>query len=230
MRLAHLHPWDLSPAEAIALQRRLAARVVLSGDPAAGVRLVAAADVAYVDPPRGRWGAARAGLARAAAVVMTYPTFEIVEERVIECPVAFPYVPGLLSFREAPAISLALERLSRQPDLLLVDGQGCAHPRRFGIACHLGLLAGIPTIGVAKSRLCGEHGPVPPEAGARVPLIDNGEVIGLVLRTRDGVAPLYVSPGHLISLEAAAEWTLRLCQGYRVPEPARLADRLSKVR
>ncbi len=230
MRLAHLHPWDLSPAEAIALQRRLAARVVLSGDPAAGVRLVGAADVAYVDPPRGRWGAARAGLARAAAVVMTYPTFEIVEERVIECPVAFPYVPGLLSFREAPAISLALERLSRQPDLLLVDGQGCAHPRRFGIACHLGLLAGIPTIGVAKSRLCGEHGPVPPEAGARVPLIDNGEVIGLVLRTRAGVAPLYVSPGHLISLEAAAEWTLRLCRGYRLPEPARLADRLSKGR
>lgn len=227
MRPPQLHPWDLSPAEAIALQRRLAHRIVRSGD-RDDVRLVAAADVAYVDPPRGRWGAARAGLGRAAAVVMTYPAFGIVEQHAIECPVSFPYVPGLLSFREIPALSLALEQLSAPPDLLLVDGQGYAHPRRFGLACHLGLLAGVPTIGVAKSRLCGEHGPVPPEAGARVPLIDNGEVIGLVLRTRAGVAPLYVSPGHLISLEAAAEWTLRLCRGYRLPEPARLADRLSR--
>ena len=222
MRISTLHPWDLSPPDAIALQRRLAPRVVLAGDPA-GVRLVAAADVAYVDPPRGRWGAARA-----AAVVMTYPDLEPVEQRVVECPVSFPYVPGLLSFREVPAVSLALGQLTSRPGLLLVDGQGYAHPRRFGIACHLGLLAGIPTIGVAKSRLCGEHGPVPTQAGARVPLIDNGEVIGLVLRTRAGVSPLYVSPGHLIGLEAAAEWTLRLCRGYRLPEPARLADRLSK--
>lgn len=227
MRISGFDPADISPSQAIALQHRLAPRVVLTGDPA-GVRLVAAADVAYVDPPRGRWGFARAGLARAAAVVMTYPELETVEQHVVECPVSFPYVPGLLSFREIPALGLALERLSSQPDLLLVDGQGYAHPRRFGIACHLGLLAGIPTIGVAKSRLCGEHAPPPSQAGARIPLIDGGEVIGLVLRTRAGVAPLYVSPGHLISLESAAEWTLRLCRAYRLPEPARLADRLSK--
>jgi deoxyribonuclease V len=227
VRLAHLHSWDLPPAEAIALQRRLAARIDCSGEPT-DVRLVAAADVAYVDRPRGRWGAARAGIARAAAAVMSYPALELVEQRVIECPVSFPYVPGLLSFREIPALSLALEELSTRPDVLLVDGQGYAHPRRFGIACHLGLLAGLPTIGVAKSRLCGEHGPLPTEAGARVPLTDAGEVIGLVLRTRTDVAPLYVSSGHLISLESAAHWTLRLCRGHRLPEPARLADRLSK--
>jgi deoxyribonuclease V len=229
VRIRKTHAWDVSPADAIALQKRLASGVILAGDPDP-VRLVAAADVAYVDPPHGRWGAARAGLARAAAVVMTYPALETVEQDVVECSVSFPYVPGLLSFREIPALSLALEQLSSRPDLLLVDGQGYAHPRRFGIACHLGLLAGIPTIGVAKSRLCGEHAPVPPEAGARVPLLDGGEVIGLVLRTRAGVAPLYVSPGHLISLESAAEWTLRLCRAYRLPEPARLADRLSKGR
>jgi deoxyribonuclease V len=225
VRLLDLHPWDLSPADAAASQKRLAPRVVC--DPA-DVRLVAAADVAYVDPPRGRWGAARAGVARAAAVLLSYPGLDVVEQAVTECSVAFPYVPGLLSFREAPALSLALERLSGRPDLLLVDGQGYAHPRRFGIACHIGILAGIPTIGVAKSRLCGEHGPLPPEAGARVPLVDKDEVIGLALRTRAGVAPLYVSSGHLISLESAAAWTLRLCRGYRLPEPARLADRLSK--
>ena len=229
MRLLDLHPWDLSPADAVACQERLAPSVVCEGDPG-DVRLVAAVDVAYVDPPRGRWGAARAGVARAAAVLMSYPALDVVELIVSECAVAFPYVPGLLSFREAPAVCLALERLPRQPGLLLVDGQGYAHPRRFGIACHIGLLAGIPTIGVAKSRLCGQHGPLPAEAGARVPLIDNDEVIGFLLRTRTGVAPLYVSPGHLIGFDAAAEWTSRLCRGYRLPEPARLADRLSKGR
>ncbi len=227
MYLNQLHPWDVSPAEAIALQRRLSDRIVRSGEPV-NLRLVAAADVAYIDRPRGRWGAARAGLARAAALLMTYPALEIAEQHVIECPVAFPYVPGLLSFREIPALSLALGQISAAPDLLLVDGQGYAHPRRLGIASHLGLLAGIPTIGVAKSRLCGEHAPMPPEAGARVPLTDGGETIGLVLRTRAGVAPLYISVGHLISLESAAEWTLRLCRSHRLPEPARLADRLSK--
>jgi len=227
MRIRRLHRWDLSPAEAIALQGRLAPRVVLEGEPRE-VRLVAAADVAYADLPRGRWGAARAGLARAAAVLLSYPGLEVLEQHVLESPVSFPYVPGLLSFREAPGLCLALERMSQPPDLLLVDGHGYAHPRRFGIACHVGLLAGVPTIGVAKSRLCGDSGPLPLEAGARVPLVENGEIIGLVLRTRAGVAPLYVSIGHLISLEAAAQWTLRLCRGHRLPEPARLADRLSK--
>lgn len=229
MRLRSLHPWELSPPEAAALQTRLASLVVREGIPGE-VRLVAAADVAYVDRPRGRWGAAKAGLARAAAAALSYPELQVVEQQVAECPVSFPYVPGLLSFREAPALSVVLERLRAAPDLLLVDGQGYAHPRRFGIACHIGLLADVPTIGVAKSRLIGEHGPLPAEAGTHVPLVDAGEVIGAVLRTKEGAAPLYVSIGHLIGLDEAVEWTLRLCRGHRLPEPARIADHLSKGR
>jgi deoxyribonuclease V len=118
--------------------------------------------------------------------------------------------------------------LKRRPDLLLVDGHGFAHPRRFGIACHLGLLADLPAIGVAKSRLCGDHSEPAIEAGSTAELTDKGEVIGLVLRTRNNVAPLYISIGHHIGLHEAADWVLRLCRGYRLPEPIRLADRLSK--
>lgn len=223
VRVRQLHPWDLTPAEAIALQSRLAPLVVREGEPA-NVRLVAAADVAFVDHPKGR----RPALARAAVVIVTYPELETVERRIAQVPVAFPYVPGLLSFREIPALARAFESLEARPDLLLVDGQGYAHPRRFGLACHLGLLLGVPTIGCAKSRLCGQHDPPGAEAGCRAPLIDDGETIGLALRTRSGVAPVYVSVGHRISLEAAAEWVLRLCRGYRLPEPLRLADRASK--
>jgi deoxyribonuclease V len=188
------------------------------------VKLVAAADVAFVDRPYRRQPA----LARAAVVLLSYPDLAVVERHVVEAPVTFPYVPGLLSFRETPALARAFEALKGRPDLLLVDGQGCAHPRRFGLACHLGVLLDLPAIGCAKSRLCGEHGVLPDAAGSRVPLADGDEVIGLVLRTRDGVAPLYVSVGHRIGLNEAAEWVLRLCRGYRLPEPVRLADRLSK--
>lgn len=225
MRLRGLHPWDLTPSEAIALQSRLAPQVVREGDPG-GVKLVAAADVAFVDRPYRR----QPGLARAAVVLLSYPDLAVIEQHVVEAPVTFPYVPGLLSFREVPALAHAFEALERRPDLLLVDGQGLAHPRRFGLACHLGLLLDVPAIGCAKSRLCGEHGTVPAEAGTRTPLIDRGEVIGLVLRTRAGVAPLFVSVGHRIGLDAAADWVLHLCRGYRLPEPIRLADRLSKGR
>ena len=223
MRLRNLHPWDVTPADAVALQRRLAPQVVCEG--ASGdVGFVAAADVAYVDR---RWPR-QPGLARAAVVLLSYPELAVVEQHVVEAPVTFPYVPGLLSFRETPVLALAFAELRRKPQLLLVDGQGRAHPRRFGIACHIGLLTGVPAIGVAKSRLCGEHGPLGLEAGSRTELVDRGEVIGLVLRTRSGVSPLYVSTGHRIGLERAAEWVLRLCRGVRLPEPIRLADRLSK--
>ena len=194
------------------------------------MRFVAAADVAYVDRPRGRWGAARAGIARAAAAVMSYPALELFEQRVIECPVSFPYVPGLLSFREIPALSLALEELSTRPDLLLVDGQGYAHPRRFGIACHLGLLLDRPTIGCAKSVLVGradEPGPVP---GDWAPLVHRDEVIGAALRTRANVKPVYVSVGHRVSLETAISIIVSCLRGYRLPEPTRLADRLASQR
>lgn len=224
MRLRDLHPWDLTPSQAIALQSHLAPQVVAEGDPG-HVKLVAAADVAFVDRPFAR----QPGLARAAVVIVSYPDLAVVEQHVVQAPVAFPYIPGLLSFREIPALARAFEALGQQPDLLLVDGQGFAHPRRFGLACHLGLLLDVPTIGCAKSRLCGQHTPAGVEAGNRVPLIDREEVIGLAVCTRAGVAPLYVSTGHRIGLDAAADWVLRLCRGYRLPEPIRLADRLSKA-
>ena len=225
MRLTDLHPWDLTPSEAIALQKRLASQVVCAGDPGA-VRLVAAADVAFTDRPYRRQPA----LARAAVVVLSYPDLALREHHVVEQPLSFPYVPGLLSFREIPALSRAFAEVRSEPDLLLVDGHGYSHPRRFGIASHLGLLLGLPTIGCAKSRLCGEH-PVPgPEQGAAAELVDSGEVIGLVLRTRAAVAPVYVSVGHRIGLREAADWVLRLTRGYRIPEPLRLADALSKGR
>lgn len=207
----------------MALQRVLAPQVVREGAPG-DVRVVAAADIAFVERTRG-W---RGGIARAAVVLMSYPELALVERHVIEAPVTFPYVPGLLSFREIPALALAFERLSRAPDLLLVDGQGIAHPRRFGIAAHVGLLAGVPTIGCAKSRLCGEAAEPGPERGWTTELVDNGEVIGLVVRTKDRVKPLFVSVGYMIGLSEAADWVLRLAPTHRLPEPIRLADRLSK--
>jgi deoxyribonuclease V len=223
VKLKRLHNWDLSPKQAVALQKELAPLVVREGDPS-DVRLVAAADVALVERTRG-W---KGGIARAALVLMSLPGLEVVEQHAVEVPVSFPYVPGLLSFREAPALAAAFERLSQEPDLLLVDGQGYAHPRRFGLACHLGLLAGVPTIGCAKSRLCGAAESPSAERGGSSELIDGGEVIGLALRTRTGVKPVFVSVGHMIGLSQAAGWILRLALSHRLPEPIRLADRLSK--
>ena len=225
MRLERLHEWDVTPAEAIALQKELAPRVVGDGDPG-DVRLVAAADLAFVDrrwprqPTRGR----------AAVVLMRYPELDVIEEQVVEGDVSFPYVPGLLSFREAPLLAQALERLEGAPDLLLIDGHGYAHPRRFGIASHLGLMADLPTIGCAKSRLCGEHAEPGRRRGSTAELRLGGEVIGAVLRTRDGVKPIYVSVGHKIGLEAAVQWALLLAPRFRLPEPIREADALSKGR
>jgi deoxyribonuclease V len=225
MLLRKLHPWDLTPTEAIALQRSLAPQVIREGVPG-DVRLVAAADVAYVE----RAPAWAASTARAAVVVMSCPTLEVVEHHVVEASVRFPYVPGLLSFRETPAIALAFEQVRTEPDLLLVDGHGYSHPRRFGLACHLGLLTGLPTIGVAKSRLCGEASEPGLERGSTSALQLDGEIIGLVVRTKQNVKPLYVSVGHRIGLAEAAEWVLRLAPTHRLPEPARLADLLSKGR
>ena len=223
MRVRELHPWDLAPEEAMHLQRELARRVVVAEGPSQ-VRYVAGADLAFLGS--GRVG----GTARAAVVLLSYPELELVAQVVEEAPVTFPYIPGLLAFREAPALARAFARLEPAADLVLVDGHGLSHPRRFGIACHLGLLLEVPTIGCAKSRLVGEHGPVPDEAGAWTELWHEGEAVGLVVRTRAGAQPLYVSPGHRIGLEEAARWTLALCRGQRLPEPARLADLLSKGR
>lgn len=223
MYVRRLHRWDISPREAIALQTELAPSVVDEGD-ASSVRYVAAADVAFVDRPEH----ARPRIARAAVVVLSYPSLDVIEQRVVEAVTEFPYVPGLLSFREVPVLSLAFEELRHEPDLLLVDGHGRAHPRRFGIACHLGLSLDVPTIGVGKTRLCGEHPEPAPQRGATTMLVHRDEVIGRVVRSRDGVKPLYVSVGHRIGLTEASEWTLRLCRGFRLPEPIRVADRLSK--
>lgn len=185
-----------------------------------GVRLVAGADLAY--RPDGRW-------AWAAVVLVELPEGRLVESATAAGRPRFPYVPGYLTFREGPLLLAAFRRLRRRPDLCLFDGQGLAHPRRFGLACHVGVLAGIPAIGVAKSRLVGSFAEPGPERGARSALLDRGEVIGAVLRTRPGVRPLFVSVGHRVSLESAVRLVLAVTGRYRLPEPCRLADRLSRA-
>lgn len=212
------HAWPADPARAMALQRQLA-RAVERVDRLGPVRRVAGVDVHY---------APRLGLMWAAAVLLDAATLEL-EASVLACaPLTFPYVPGLLSFREAPAALRALALLVPAPDLLLVDGQGIAHPRRLGIAAHIGVLLDLPTIGVAKSRLCGSYSEPSAAAGSWTPLRDGAEVIGAVVRTRTNTRPVFVSIGHRVALESAIGWTLRLCRGYRLPEPLRLADQLSR--
>lgn len=214
MRIRELHPWHLTPREAVALQRELASRVRRSGSPR-DVRLIAGADVAF-DRAHGR--------AAGAVVALEYPSLEVVESVTIEAAIGFPYVPGLLSFRETPVLLRAFERLRAAPDIVMADGHGYAHPRKFGFACHLGLLLDTPTIGVAKSLLVGGHAGIEPERGSVAALTHEGERIGAALRTRDGVRPVYVSVGHRIGLDTAVAWALRCARG-RVPEPTRTADR-----
>lgn len=210
-----LHPWDVDPRTAAGIQRDLAARVIVRDEVAPEPRFVAGVDLSPPDA---------AGEATAAVVLMELPALNIVEVRLHRGRPAFPYVPGLLSFREAPLVLGALAMLSTTPDVILVDGHGMAHPRRFGLACHLGLLTGVPTIGCAKSILCGRpEGSPEPERGSHVPLVDCGEVVGAAVRTRTNVSPIYVSVGHRTSLERAVELTLACCKGYRMPEPTRLA-------
>jgi deoxyribonuclease V len=211
------HPWQVTPAEAMAIQERLRPAVVTEDD-LGPVRHVAGVDVGFLQGN---------AVARAAVVVLSFPDLQPVEQAVAQRPAAFPYVPGLLSFREAPAALAALAQLATRPDLLLCDGQGLAHPRRFGLACHIGLLSDFPAIGVAKTRLVGQHEPLPSSRGSWRPLTDDGEVIGAVLRTRDGVKPLYVSIGHRISLESAVEIVLACAPRYRLPETTRRAHRLA---
>lgn len=212
------HAWDLTPKDAIALQKSLW-RSVVRADDFGSLRRIAGVDVAY-----GR----RRGPARAAVVVIDAQTGARLEEAVATLADPFPYLPGLLSFRECPAALTALAKLSQPPHLLLCDGQGIAHPRRLGFASHLGLRAGIPSVGVGKTRLCGSHDAPAAERGAWTPLIDKGEIIGAVLRTRVGVRPIYVSIGHRVTLETAIRVVLATASRYRLPEPIRFADALSK--
>lgn len=218
-RLALTHSWPLTPAEARALQASLRGCVERQ-DRLPELRHVAGVDVGY---------AAAGRVTRAAVVVLSYPGLERVDQAVVCQPTAFPYVPGLLSFRELPAVLAAIEQLRVLPDLYLYDGQGLAHPRRFGVACHLGVLLDAPTIGVAKTRLIGTHAPPPAEKGGWTPLEDGGEVIGAVLRTRSGVKPLYVSTGHRVSLATSVRLTLACTTRYRLPETTRQAHRLAST-
>lgn len=208
------HPWDLTPAEARTVQESLVPSVV-HHDALGPVRWIAGLDVHYPEKH----------LAHAAVVLFAYPDMVPTEVAVIEDAVHFPYVPGLLSFREAPALLKALDRLRTKPDLLLIDGQGLAHPRRFGVACHLGLLTDIPAIGCAKSRLIGGAAEPGRDRGDWTPLIEGGETVGAVVRTRAGVSPLYVSTGHRVSLATARAWVLACGRHYRLPEPCRMAHR-----
>ena len=222
------HSWDISAAEAIDLQRRLAPKVVqvpLRGP----VRTVAGADCAFVDA-RGRggraaWGRTRGVRVIAAAVLCDAATMEVLAVRHVVRPCRFPYVPGLLSFREAPAVIEAVRRLPQRPDLLLCDGQGVAHPRRLGLAAHVGLWLGVPTVGVAKSLLVGDHRPVGRRRGCRAQLRHAGEVVGVAVRTRTDVKCVYVSVGNRITLEEAVRWALRCGRGVRLPEPTRQGHR-----
>jgi deoxyribonuclease V len=214
------HPWDLTPKHAIALQEELRHRVVTTDD-LGEVTRVAGIDVGFEN------GGA---ITRAAVVILSVPDLAVVDQALAREKTRFPYVPGLLSFREIPAVLKALEGLRVMPHLLLCDGQGYAHPRRFGIACHLGLLTGIPSIGVGKSRLIGTHGSVPEGKGEWTPLLDGDETVGAVLRTRAGVKPIFVSVGHRIGLPGAVDWTMRCVTRYRLPETTRLADRLASNR
>jgi len=210
------HRWDVSPRQAIALQRRLAARVSAGGS-IRGCRLVAGADMAF-SPDGDR--------CVAGVVVWDLATQTVVEQTTAVRAVRFPYVPGLLSFREAPAVLAALRKLDCTPDVFVFDGQGLAHPRRFGLASHVGVLIDRPSIGCAKSRLIGGHRNPGAKRGARSALTHDGERIGTVLRTRAGVKCVYVSVGHRVDLASAVGLVLRCCTRYRLPEPTRLADQL----
>jgi deoxyribonuclease V len=217
LRPVHRNAWDLTPAEARALQERLSGQAELRdrlGVPA----LVAGIDVGFEDHGR---------MTRAAVAVLGLADLQLVESALARRPTAFPYVPGLLSFREIPAVLEALAALACSPDLLLADGQGLAHPRRFGLACHLGWLVDTPTIGVAKSRLLGEFAPPPDQRGAWAPLLDRGEIVGAAVRTRRGVKPVFVSPGHRVDVASAVRLTLACTDRYRLPEPSRAAHQLA---
>lgn len=210
------HRWAVTPKQASAIQRRLAARVrqvPLGGAP----RVVAGLDAAFSRDDR---------QCLAAVVAWDLRERTVIEQHVAARPLTFPYVPGLLSFREGPAVLAALRKLRTPPDVLMYDGHGLAHPRRFGIACHVGVILDRPTIGCAKSRLIGTHREPGSRRGAAAPLIDDGEVIGSVLRTQDGINPVFVSVGHRIDLHAAQHIVLACAIRYRLPEPTRLADQL----
>jgi deoxyribonuclease V len=208
-----LHSWNLPPREAIALQKRLATQVIVQPLPK-NIAMVAGADVGY---------SRRSDTAMAALTMYALPHLECKELVQVRGKISYPYVPGLLSFREIPLLLEAFAALSESPDVVLCDGQGIAHPRRLGLASHLGLWVNVPTVGCAKTRLVGTHKNVGPTKGRYSSLYHRDERVGVVLRTRSNVKPLYVSPGHLADVESSSKLVLRCCSKYRLPEPIRQA-------
>lgn len=212
------HSWDVTPEQAMQIQHQLRSQVQTTDD-FGELKYVAGVDVAFED---------EGNTTRAAIVTLNFPYLTVHEQILVRRPTTFPYIPGLLSFREIPTILAALEQLETLPDMLLVDGMGILHPRRLGIASHLGVITNLPSIGVGKSPFVGKHQPLADERGAWQPIVDRGQTIGAVLRSKVGVKPLYISSGHRVSLESALAIVMQCLTKYRLPETTRLADKLSK--
>jgi deoxyribonuclease V len=219
MKICQHHSWVLTVEEAIALQEKLTKEVITVDQIPQPVRYVAGVDMGFESAGT---------ISRAAVAVLSFPALQLQEYAIARRPTSFPYIPGLLSFREIPALLDALEKINTTPDLILCDGQGIAHPRRLGIASHLGLILDMPTIGVAKSLLVGKHQEVPNVKGSWQPIIHRKETIGAALRTRVGTKPVYISSGHRVSLPTAIDYVLQCTPKYRLPETTRIADKLSK--
>ncbi len=211
-----MHAWSVTPEEAIAIQRRLAPLVRTEGITLDQIHTVAGIDASYTDR------------ARAAVVVLSFPRLDVLDQTVAARETPFPYVPGLLSFREIPAVLDALEKLRVRPDVLMCDGQGIAHPRRLGLASHLGVYLDMPSVGCAKSRLVGRYAEPGPERGDQSPVYDHGELVAMAVRSKPRTKPLFVSVGNDISLETAVQLVMACVRGYRLPEPTRDADRLAE--
>jgi deoxyribonuclease V len=208
-----LHPWKVSPAEAIQIQENLRKKLHLQ-PPRTPLKTIAAGDVSY---------SRLDDMVYAGFLLFTYPDLTLLESASAKGRGSFPYIPGLLTFREAPILLQAFSKLKTRPDLILIDGQGIAHPRSMGIAAHMGLILNLPSIGCAKSRLIGKHEELALDRGEAVPLFVGDRTAGMVLRTREGVKPVYVSPGHKMDMETSVRIVLSLCRGYRIPEPLRQA-------
>ena len=213
MKVERLHSWQVSTVQALEVQQRLAVQVSKRSE------VTTPRFIAGVDISAGKGE----GTATGAVVILNYPELRVVETKIARGKLDFPYIPGLLSFRESPLTLAACQKLAITPDLILVDGQGIAHPRRLGLASHLGLLLNTPTIGCAKSILCGSHEAPGVEPGSYAEVVDRGKIIGAALRTKLKVKPVYVSIGHKVDLQAAIYWVMNCCRGYRLPEPTRLA-------
>lgn len=218
MKISQRHTWSLTVDEAIKIQEKLKDEVITEDKIKEPVQYVAGVDMGFE---------ADGTISRAAVAVLSFPDLQLQETSLARRSTTFPYIPGFLSFREIPAVLDALEKIKTTPDIILCDGQGIAHPKRFGIACHLGLIVDMPTIGVAKSLLVGKHEEIPDTRGSWQPLIHRGERIGAVLRTRVGVKPIYVSSGHRVSLPTAIDYVLHCTTKYRLPETTRIADKLA---